>query len=96
MRGRKAGLGIGVGTAGSRCADKRTMGIDGSGIEALFLRLVLLVCVTNEPPSIKAEPMTCRTVNFSCRIATASIIATATCSWTTGAARLTPMSWLDL
>ena len=68
----------------------------GSGVEALFPRLLLLVCVTKEPPSIKTEPMTCSTVNVSCSIATANIIAKGTCSWTTGAAKLTPMSWLDL
>src|SRR5438045_8916159 len=97
MRGRKAGLGIGLAAAGSACADRLAMGIvGGSGAEAPFLRLLLLVCVTKEPPSIKTEPITCSMVNFSCSIATASIIAKGTCSWTTGAAGLTPMSWLDL
>ena len=95
MRGRKAGLGLGA--AGSRCEGGLAMDtLGGSGLDALFLRLLLLVWVTKEPPSIKAEPMTCSTVNFSCSIATASIIAKGTCSWTTGAAKLTPMSWLDL
>ena len=81
MRGWKAGLGICLGAAGSRCADRLAMDIPGgSGVEALFPRLLLLVCVTKEPPSINTEPITCSTVNCSCSIATASIIAKGTCS----------------
>ena len=52
--------------------------------------------VINEPPSIKAEPIACSTVNFSCSSSTANSIAKGTCSWTTGAVRFTPISWLDL
>ena len=70
--------------------------VAGSGADVLLMRLRVLVWVTKEPPSINAEPMTCSIVNFSCSVATASIIANGTCSWTTGAARLTPISWLDL
>src|SRR5438045_9760548 len=95
MRGRKADFGVRA--DGSLCADRPAMGLlGGSGVEALFLRLLLLVWVTKEPPSIKIEPKTCSTVNFSCSIATASVIAKGTCSWTTGPAKLTPMSRLDL
>src|SRR5215471_11865299 len=61
----------------------------GSGIDAFFLLLPALLCVMKEPPSIKAEPIACSTVNFSCSVATAKIIANGTCSWTTGAVRFT-------
>src|SRR5262249_31856383 len=93
----KRGVYEGLGNSVFRCPAALALGIaGGSGAEALFLRLLLLVCVTKEPPSINTEPMPCSTLNFSCSIATASSIAKATWSWTTGAARLTPMSWLDL
>jgi hypothetical protein len=61
-----------------------------------FFPLPVLLWVMKEPPSINPEPNSCSTVNFSCSVTTASIMATGTCSWTTGAARFTPISWLDL
>ena len=36
----------------------------------------------NEPPNIKAEPIACSTVKFSCSITTAKSNAKRTCSWT--------------
>jgi hypothetical protein len=68
----------------------------GGDMAVLFPPLPTLLWVMKEPPSINTEPMTCSAVNFSCSVATASIMAKGTCSWTTGAARLTPISWLDL
>jgi len=67
-----------------------------SGADAFLFPLPALPWVMKEPPSIKAEPIACSTVNFSCSITTANIIANGTCSWTTGAVRFTPISWLDL
>src|SRR6267154_5896908 len=66
------------------------------GADAFLFPVPALPWVMKEPPSIKAEPIACSTVNFSCSITTANIIANGTCSWTTGAVRFTPISWLDL
>ena len=65
------------------------------GVDAV-LSLPAFPWVMKEPPSIKAAPIACSTVNFSCSVTTASIMAKGTCSWTTGAVRFTPISWLDL
>src|SRR5262249_16604603 len=59
----------------------------GSGADAFFFPLPALPWVMKEPPSIKAAPIACSTVNFSCSVITASIMAKGTCSCTTGAVR---------
>ena len=65
------------------------------GVDAV-LSLPAFPWVMKEPPSIKAAPIACGTVNFSCNVTTASNMAKGTCSWTTGAVRFTPITWLDL
>jgi len=66
-----------------------------NGADALVV-VPALPWVMKEPPSIKTEPIACSAVNFSCSATTASSMANGTCSCTTGAVRLTPISWLDL
>src|SRR5262245_45635963 len=55
------------------CEGTVGMGIAaGSSAAAFFFPLPALPWVMNEPPSIKAEPIACSTVNFSCSVTTAS------------------------
>src|SRR5215469_3257492 len=80
MRGRKPDLG----TACFCCEiTVRMGGAAGNAANVFLMPLPVLVWVTKEPPSINTEPMACSIVNFSCSVATASIIANGTCSWTT-------------
>ena len=68
-RGWKAGLGFGFGAA--RFSREETVGVGGAagcGVDAFFLRLPAYPWVMKDPPSIKAEPIACRRVNFSCRV----------------------------
>src|SRR5215472_17594618 len=93
-RGWKVGLGFGVGAVSSAPAGTVGMGVATGSADAFFFRLPAGPWVMKEPLSIKAEPIAWSTVNFSCKVTIANIMAKGTCNWTTGAVRFTPISWL--
>ena len=94
--GWKAGFRSACGPASACPASAASITAADSGATAFFLPVPVSDWVVKEPPSIKAEPIAWSTVNRSCSVATASSMANGTCSWMTGAARFTPINWLDL